>query len=214
MERHLQKKYIVDLGMISFLILFPHFVPLPFYSYSIICFLAIVVFLRRSGKRLSDIGLKKNRISLKIFIIGIITSLFWVAFMRWLFVPAISSLFTIPKYTEYNFIKNNISNLIITVIAAWLVGGFYEEIVFRGFINSTFEKYLGSFWVCAFATSFLFGIYHWQQGIFGVVAATLGGLYWSLVYKYFGRNLWYPILSHAFFDTITLILIYFGLLGK
>ena len=214
MNINLKKEILIDSGMILFLILFPHFVPLPFYSYSIICFIAVVIYLKRKRKNLRDIGLQKKGVNLKTILIGILSALIWVGFMRWVFVPAITNLFTVPDYKEYDFIRNNISNLIITLIAAWIVGGFYEEIVFRGFINSTFEKYFNSFWVSACITSVLFGIYHWQQGIFGICAAILGGLYWSFIYGYFGKNLWNAILSHAIFDTVTLILIYLGLFSR
>lgn len=214
METNFQKKMLIDSGMILFLILFPHFIPLPFYSYSIICFIAILIFLKRREKSLRDIGLQKNGINFKTILIGILTALIWVAFMRWVFVPVISNLFIVPDYTEYDFIRNNISNLVITIVASWIVGGYYEEIVFRGFINSTFEKYCKSFWISASITSVLFGIYHWQQGIFGIIAAILGGLYWSFIYWYFDKNLWPSVLSHAIFDTIVLTLIYLDLFGK
>ncbi|MEH6307264.1 CPBP family intramembrane glutamic endopeptidase [Olivibacter sp. CPCC 100613] len=203
---------IFDLGIIAFVVLFPHYFPLPFYSYSIVCFIAIIYYLRKSRKGLRSIGLVKNGITIKSVIIAILSALIWTAFMRWIYVPLISVLFTVPDYTEYDFIRKHISRLMITLVAAWIVGGFYEEIVFRGFINSLLEKYTNSFWLSACITGLLFGLYHCQQGLFGIIAATFGGLYWSFIYRYFGRNLWNSILSHAFFDTIALTLIYLGLL--
>lgn len=103
------------------------------------------------------------------------------------------------------------------MLAAWVVGGFYEEIVFRGFIQRTMQKWFSnyslSFWMAGLLTSILFGLYHWQQGIFGVIPATLGGLYWTYLLKRYNGNLWYPIVSHASYDTIALIMIYFGILN-
>lgn len=46
-----------------------------------------------------------------------------------------------------------------------------------------------------------------KQDIFDIIAAVMGGLYWSILYKNYG-NLWIVIFSHGLFDTITLILIY------
>jgi len=57
-------------------------------------------------------------------------------------------------------------------------------------------------------TSIIFGLYHWQQGYLGIISATFSGLFWTYLFKRFGRNLWYTIFSHAIFDTITLTLIY------
>ncbi|WP_159451726.1 type II CAAX endopeptidase family protein [Pedobacter africanus] len=199
-----------DVVTIAFLILFPHFVPLPFYSYAVICLLAIWFLLRKDGKTFGAIGLSKNGLTGKAVFIGVLSALVWVGFMQLIYIPVIKHLFTVPDYTEYNFIRGNASKLMMIIIAAWLIGGFYEEIVFRGYIQSLLRKRFtrhGLLW-SIIVTSILFGLYHWQQDIFGVIAAGLGGLYWGLLYKKYADNLWVPILSHAIFDTVTLILIY------
>ena len=129
--------------------------------------------------------------------------------------PFITHFFVVEPYTEYDFIRNKLTNLVITIVAAWIIGGFYEEIIFRGFIQTTisewFVKSSHSFWLAGLSTSILFGLYHWQQGIFGIISSFLGGLLWTfLLWRYKG-NLWYPIISHAIFDTIALTMIYFGM---
>ena len=144
----------------------------------------------------------------------VVSALIWTAFNKWIYHPFIIHFFVVKPYTEYAFIRNKLSNLIITLIAAWIIGGFYEEIVFRGFIQTTirewFVKSRYSFWLAGLLTSILFGLYHWQQGIFGIVPSALGGLLWTfLLWRYKG-NLWYPIISHAVYDTIALTMIYFG----
>ena len=121
----------------------------------------------------------------------------------------------VEPYTEYDFIRNKLSNLIITIIAAWIIGGFYE-VVFRGFIQTKiqewFIKYKYAFWLAGLLTSFLFGLYHWQQGIFGIISSFLGGLLWTFLLWHYKSNLWYPIISHAVYDTIALTMIYFGVI--
>ncbi|WP_083934987.1 CPBP family intramembrane glutamic endopeptidase [Segetibacter koreensis] len=111
--------------------------------------------------------------------------------------------------------RKKLLNLLITIVAAWIVGGFYEEIVFRGFIQTTlqewFRKIKYSFLLAGLLASILFGLYYWQQSIFGIVPSFFGGLLWTfLLWRYKG-NLWYPIISHAVFDTIALTLIYLGI---
>lgn len=136
--------------------------------------------------------------------------------MQLVYIPTIKFLFIVPDYTEYDFIKSSLPELIITIAAAWLIGGFYEEIVFRGYIQYLLEKKifkLSTGVLGILITSLLFGIYHWQQDIFGMAAAFLGGLYWGGLCKKFNNNLWVPILSHAVFDTVTLVLIYTGKFG-
>lgn len=210
-------KAAINILVILFVVVFPHLVPLPFYSYAIVCLGLVVFVLHKNNQTLRDLGLKQHGLSAGAFVVGIVSAIAWVAFMRWVYLPLISFFFIVPEYTEYNFIQNHLSNLIITTIAAWIIGGFYEEIIFRGFIQKTIEGWFKSkhaFLFAGFLTSVLFGLYHFQQGFLGIISATLGGLFWTFLFKRFGRNLWYPIISHALFDTITLTLIYLGLFGK
>jgi uncharacterized protein len=201
--------------IIAFLVLFPHFVPLPFYSYAIVCFASIILYLRKQTKTLQDLGLKRRILTAHTLIVGILSALLWIAINKWVYHPIITHFFVVEPYTEYDFIRNKLSNLIITLIAAWLIGGFYEEIVFRGFIQTTirewFAKSRNSFWLAGLSTSALFGLYHWQQGIFGIIPSFLGGLLWTLLLWRYKGNLWYPIISHAIYDTIALTMIYFGI---
>lgn len=211
---------IIEILIIVFLILFPHFIPLPFYSYAVVCFVLIVVYIKRQNKTLAGLGLKRRGLSIHTFIVGILSATLWMAFIKFLYFPFINHFFKnyLQDYTEYDFIKNNITNLFIITIAAWIVGGFYEEIVFRGFIQNIiqkwFPKYKPSFWIAGIFTSLLFGLYHWQQGIFGVIPAALGGFYWTCLLKKYNGNLWYPIVSHALYDTIALTMIYLGILNN
>ncbi|MCS4163990.1 MULTISPECIES: CPBP family intramembrane glutamic endopeptidase [Sphingobacterium] len=208
---------IQDIGFILFLVVFPHAVPLPFYSYAVICFLAIFLVLRRKGRTLRDLGLDKKNLSSRAILLGILSALAWVIFMQIIYIPVIKHLFNVPDYTEYNFIRSSIERLIMTIFAAWIIGGFYEEVVFRGYIQNILEKRLFKgmgHWLPIVITSILFGLYHLQQDIFAVIAACLGGLYWSILYKKGNNNLWVSIISHALFDMITLILIYTGKFGN
>jgi membrane protease YdiL (CAAX protease family) len=213
------RRTIAEPVIIAFLVLFPHYVPLPFYSYALVCFLLIVFYLKRQNKTLADVGLTRKGLSVHTFVVGILSAILWMAFIKIVYFPFINHFFRdyISDYTEYDFIKNNIKKLLAIMLAAWVVGGFYEEIVFRGFIQRTMQKWFSnyslSFWMAGLLTSILFGLYHWQQGIFGVIPATLGGLYWTYLLKRYNGNLWYPIVSHASYDTIALIMIYFGILN-
>ena len=202
------------LFIVCFLLSFPHYVPLPFYGYAVVCFLLIVWYLKSQKKSLRDLGLKRNGLTAHTFLIGLVSALVWIAFNKWVYHPVITRFFVVEPYTEYDFIRKKLTTLLITLVAAWVVGGFYEEIVFRGFIQKTIQGWLKnsklSFWAAGFLTSVLFGLYHWQQGIFGIIPSFLGGLLWTfLLWRYKG-NLWYPILSHALFDTIALTMIYLG----
>jgi membrane protease YdiL (CAAX protease family) len=94
-----------------------------------------------------------------------------------------------------------------------VVGGFYEEIIFHGFIFTRLEKISKGKYAVAISfiiTNLIFGAYHFQQGIKGILVATIAGFaYHALILK-FNRNLWYGLFFHTFFDFIGLTLIYLG----
>ncbi|MGJ1228260.1 CPBP family intramembrane glutamic endopeptidase [Sphingobacterium siyangense] len=194
------QKNIKEILSVAFLILFPHFFPLPFYSYTIICFLCTWIVLKKEGITFNSLGFSKKNLTIYALAIGSVSALVWICFMQFLYIPVIKNLFTVPDYTEYNFIRNSFSTLIMTLIAAWLVGGLYEEIVFRGFIQNLLEKGLFKaykvYWSIV-VTSILFALYHWQQDVFGVIAALLGGLYWGFFIGFLEKTfgyLFYPML--------------------
>lgn len=209
-----RRSLLLAAGVCAVILVFPHIVPLPFYTYAVICYGAIHYFLLRQKLSLSDFGLAPGNYAFKPVAIGMFSGFAWLIFMTVFYIPLVSSLFKdAPAYTEYNFLVGNFPALVRTVIAAWLVGGFYEEIAFRGFILLTVESALSRTgkWHAAFAgglVAVFFGLYHIQQGIFGVIPATLGGCYWWWLYYRTGRNLWVSIFSHATYDTLALILIY------
>ena len=215
MDKKSFRRDILTALVIAFLVLFPHFFPLPFYSYAIVCLGVILFYLRRQNSTLRDLGLKRNGLTAHTFIVAAVSALIWIAFNKWVYHPFITHFFVVEPYTEYDFIRNKLTNLVITIVAAWIIGGFYEEIIFRGFIQTTirewFVKSRHSFWLAGLLTSILFGLYHWQQGIFGIISSFLGGLLWTLLLWRYKGNLWYPIISHAIYDTIALSMIYFGM---
>jgi len=205
-----------DLSVIAFVLVFPHFAGLPFYSYAVICFLLIWFFLKKEGKTLRDIGLLREGINTKIVLTGLVSALIWVAFMQLIYIPVNRHVFNVPDYSEYDFIRNSLGAFFMILAAAWVIGGFYEEILFRGFIQTLMERIFprGRLFWTILITSTLFGVYHCQQGASGIIAGILGGLYWGLLNKKFSGNLWAVIFSHALFDTIELVLIYTGMFGK
>jgi membrane protease YdiL (CAAX protease family) len=67
-------------------------------------------------------------------------------------------------------------------------------------------------WVMSLlAVSVLFGLGHFYQGPTGVVDTGITSLILGGLYFYSGRNLWLPILTHGFSNTIGVLLIFFGL---
>lgn len=96
----------------------------------------------------------------------------------------------------------------------WGVGGFIEELLFRGFLLNRVEAWLGgsrtatAVAVCAQAA--LFGALHLYQGSFGAVHAAMFALIYGLAYPLFGRNLWPLILVHGLWNSVAIWSAYAG----
>jgi hypothetical protein len=105
--------------------------------------------------------------------------------------------------------------LLVGLAVVWTLAAFGEELTCRGYILNRVAD-LGnrrpSAWIIGLASvSVLFGVGHLYQGPTGVVDTTISGLLLGGLYLIFDRNLWIPILTHGFTDTIALLLVFFDL---
>ena len=90
-----------------------------------------------------------------------------------------------------------------SVFVPYLFFGFYQEVVYRGMVQSALERWLGAWAIVVANLLFTFGPLHWHYfftrpslavpmlaSIFAI------GLYFGAVY-YRSRNLWMPAVFHA-----------------
>jgi len=134
---------------------------------------------------------------------------------------ALSSRFLVPLLAQtfgataspsvLSSIGGNEAALFAWLVVAWGVGGFIEELLFRGFLLNRIEAFLGTGFganvaaaaaVCAQAA--LFGALHLYQGSFGFVFAGLFALIYGAAYRLFGRNLWPLILVHGVWNSFAI----------
>jgi len=86
-------------------------------------------------------------------------------------------------------------------LAVFLLVGFAEENLFRGYVLSTLARGMG-FWPAATILSVGFGLVHLRNSselILGIAAAALGGIVFSLCLRLTG-SLWWGIGFHAAWD--------------
>jgi len=73
------------------------------------------------------------------------------------------------------------SSFLILYLFSTLAYAAYEEVVFRGFLLSFFQKLLNGFWINIFINAFLFGISHYplnhyiKQGFFSFITGIIYG---------------------------------------
>lgn len=205
---------IIVIGMIIFL---PHAELIPFFGYSIPILLFTWFVLKYSKETFSDIGFSLKEFKPKSIIIGGLVALLTLVFMQLIFHPVLD-FFVSLEYTDAGLndtIQGGKLQFFIMVIMGWLIGGFYEEIVFHGFIFTRLEKMFKGKYSTNLSfviTSVIFGVYHIQLGALGLINALVVGAIYLALFLYFKRNLWYSIICHGFYNSMVMTLIYYDYL--
>lgn len=201
---------------IAVVFIIPHsgIIPLPF-AYCIPVLLFVWLFLKRSKENFASIGFSVKRFEIKAVIVGTIAAVLLFGFINYAFFPVLEKIIKLPAADlgGFNKVRYNTPFYIFILAMGWIVGGFYEEIVFHGFIFTRLQKIIPgkraviiSFWV----SNIIFALYHLQLGAEGVINAFIAGSTYHALMLYYKRNMWYAIFCHAAFDTIAITYIYLG----
>jgi membrane protease YdiL (CAAX protease family) len=209
------QQIILSLLVIAFCFFIPHYAHLPIFIYPIIVLLVIWLFLKYISKEnFASLFFSFKRFEFKAVWLGVIAAILLSCFFQFAWEPLINKILPGEKIdlADFSSIRGNTVNYAIILLLALLVGGFYEELVFHGFIFTRLEKiFRGKSTIAVFIiTNIIFGAYHFQQGIKGILLATIAGASYQVLILKFNRNLWYGLFFHAFFDFIGLTLIYLG----
>jgi len=208
---------IASVLLIAFCFFFPHHGG-GILIYPLVVFAVVFFYLKYIAKEnLSDLFFSFKRFEIAAVVIGLVGAVILSAFFRFAWDPLINIILPgeTTNLSDFAHIRGNLSNYIFILLLAFIVGGFYEEIIFHGFIFTRLEKIFPGKYSTAIAfglTTIIFGAYHYQLGIKGVLVATIAGAVYHLLILKFKRNLWYGTFIHTFFDFIGLTLIYLGYL--
>jgi membrane protease YdiL (CAAX protease family) len=115
--------------------------------------------------------------------------------------------------SAFDFLKGNLELTIYESIYVVIAAGFYEEVYFRGFLFHRLATLFGGNRIAWAAASLVqavaFGYAHAYQGPNGMLLTGAIGLLLAILFLKCGRNLWPPIIAHAFYDVARTIMFYF-----
>ncbi len=173
----------------------------------------ITIMLHRRGERWSDFGLVRwpswwtlaamsvALLAVKLFILQPVSDAIRVGLQ----LPA-------PDHAFFAHIEGSLPALALWLVIAWLVGGFAEELVFRGYLMNRIGMLLGGRrvgWVIAVTVqALIFGLGHAYVGLTGAVSGTLTALVYGAFVLLAKRRLWPVILVHGLWDSLGVILLY------
>ena len=112
----------------------------------------------------------------------------------------------------YDYLKDNIGMLLLTLGGVYIVSSFGEEVVYRAFlINRIAELGQGkknATIIAVILSSIIFGLAHYEWGPMGIVQTGFMGLALGICYIKLKKRLWILILAHVYMDTILMVQMY------
>ncbi len=116
--------------------------------------------------------------------------------------------------TQFDNLRGSLVYLCAYIIISWTLAALLEEMFFRGYLFNRVNDFAGKgragIIIALLVSSVIFGAGHFYQGITGVFDTLIAGFVLGLLYLAGKRNLWLPILTHGFIDSIGFLLIYLG----
>lgn len=130
--------------------------------------------------------------------------------------PLVEYLTGVPHdASAFDVLRGNLPNYLIMLAMGWIIGGFFEEILFRAFMMKTIMRLLGNGLpgtiIATVIPAAFFGYLHGYQGLTGQILTGTIGFGLALLYLRNGHNTWQNILIHGIIDTILFTLIFLNL---
>lgn len=101
-----------------------------------------------------------------------------------------------------------VGSYLFLLVSSVIIGGFVEEMLFRGILLTRLSKVLGDsngmLIAIIVVTSLIFGYIHLFQGLLGAVSATLFSIVVGFIYVKTNFNLWIVILIHSLNNIIAI----------
>jgi CAAX protease family protein len=117
-----------------------------------------------------------------------------------------------PHLDTFRSLQQSRAKLVLGIVVAWILGGFLEELVFRGIVLQAIEGALSVRLVAAVATAIAVcgaalgaGVLHLYQGLRAAIIITQLSVLFGLLFIVSGHNLWAVILCHGLYDTIAFL---------
>ena len=188
--------------------------PFPFF-YVLPVLLITWLLLKLQKENFSTLGFSFKRFEFKAVRAGAVAAIALFLFLQYIFFPVLEKFVVLKEANldDFKNIRHHFPAYLFILLMGWVAGGFYEELVFHGFIFKGIEKIFSNksgLFIPFLLTNIIFGVYHFQLGITGMINAFIAGCAYHVLMIKFQRNLWYSIFFHAFYDTIALTYIYLG----
>ena len=152
-------------------------------------------------------GMKMFLLSLLVFVLAVAGFIIGSIIMA-----NITGIHESANMSGYDYLKDNIGMLLLTLGGVYIVSSFGEEVIYRAFLINRISE-LGqetkkATIIAVILSSIIFGLVHYEWGPMGIVQTGFMGLALGICYIKLKRRLWILILAHAYMDTILMLQMY------
>ena len=183
--------------------------------------LALVLWLKLRGEKLSDFGLIVPRRWLLYAALGLglaMVDIVLDGIVRSVSTPLIVSWTGAdPHLDQKTFaeLQGNLPLFLMVLPSIWLFAAFGEEFLYRGYLLNRIAQILGgsgAAWALAVVgQAVAFGLAHFYQGPVGMFPIFVGAVLSGTVSVAWGRNLWPVMVAHGLVDTLGFTFLYLGI---
>jgi membrane protease YdiL (CAAX protease family) len=128
--------------------------------------------------------------------------------------PLIEFYFGKIDLSEFSGIEGNLFNYAVFLLLGWILGGVFEEITYRGYVQKRLAEILGdtnkAWLLSAVMASIVFGFAHSYQGLSGIITTAVIAFLFGVIFIFNRNNLIVLVLTHGIYNTIAITLIYLG----
>jgi hypothetical protein len=186
----------------------------------VIATVIVMIYLRRSENRNElqrSVGLIRPKKIFPLITVSLVMGVAIELIFEILLNPIIEK-WTHSKIDLSQIDLSTLSKYLMWLIITFVLGGLFEEILFRGFLLTRISQFLkgnkSSDVIALFLTSIVFGLCHYYQGWAGIISTGLIGLILGSIFLVFNKNLWYSILTHGFVNLTSITMLYLGYYEK
>lgn len=115
-------------------------------------------------------------------------------------------------FSRYDFLKDNLGGLILSLLGVYFISSFAEEVIYRAFLINRIDEITHSIkyskLIAVLLSSIFFGLIHYEWGAMGMVQTGFMGLAMGICYIKLKKRLWILILAHMYMDTLLFVQIY------
>ncbi len=164
------------------------------------------------GDNLSAIGFSRPDNWITTIFLGLVYGVL-IQLLSVILIEPISEKITQTKHDHsiVENVKGNWKALVQWLLIVWILVAFLEEIIYRGFLMTEMVNIvgdgLGGNIVNVIVSSVVFGLSHGYQNRSGILSTGVIGGILAIIFIMNGNNLWLPILTHGFIDTVGIGLI-------